>query len=367
MNRVLLLIKGLGRGGAEQLLASSAPYLDRDRFDYEVAYLLPWKDALAGELEARGLPVHCLQGGRGLGWAGRLRGLARRRGIDLVHSHSPLAAVGARRALGRRMRHVYTEHNVWSRYHRATYWANAATFPRSQHVFAVSDHVRESIRYPGPLRFRPMPPVETLHYGLDPAAMERWRGAPDGVRAELGIPADAPMAVTVANFKLHKGHEFLLEAARRVRRLVPGVRFVLVGTGALQEDLQRRARQLGLEESVVFAGFREDAPRVAAAGDVFVLPSLYEGLSIALVEAMALGRPSVVTAVGGQPEVIEDGVHGLLVQPRDPSSLARAVATLLLDRACRDRMGRAALRRAAAFDIRTAVRRTEAVYGGVLA
>jgi glycosyltransferase involved in cell wall biosynthesis len=367
VNRVLLLIKGLGRGGAEQLLVSSAPYLDRESYHYEVAYLLAWKDALGGALEARGLPVHCLRGGRGLGWAGRLRGLVRRRGIDLIHCHSPLPAVGARSALGRRVLHVYTEHNVWSRYHRATYWANAATLPRSQHVFAVSDHVRDSIRYPRPLRFRPMPPVETLYHGLDPAAMERWHAAPDGVRAELGIPADAPMAVTVANFKAHKGHEFLLEAARRVRRQVPEVRFVLVGTGQLEESVRRRAADLDLDGTLVFAGFREDAPRVAAAGDVFVLPSLHEGLSIALVEAMALGLPSVVTAVGGQPEVIEDGVQGLLVPPRDAAALARGVAALLVDSPRRERMGQAARLRAAEFDIRKSVRRTEAVYGELLA
>jgi glycosyltransferase involved in cell wall biosynthesis len=159
MAGVLILIKGLGRGGAEQLLVSGAPYLDRERHRYHFAYLLPWKDSLVAELEAAGLPVHCLDGAGGAGWMGRLRSLVRRQGIDLVHAHSPVAAAGARLVAGRRTRVVYTEHNLWSRYHPATYAANLASFPRNDHVFAVSEMVRRSVRYPGPLRLLPMPPV----------------------------------------------------------------------------------------------------------------------------------------------------------------------------------------------------------------
>ncbi len=96
MNRILLLIKGLGRGGAEQLLVNAAPYLDRDRFEYRVAYLLPWKDALVEELRELGMPVHCLEGAKGLAWIGRLRELVRNNRIDIVHNHSPYTAIGTR-------------------------------------------------------------------------------------------------------------------------------------------------------------------------------------------------------------------------------------------------------------------------------
>jgi Glycosyltransferase Family 4 len=169
---VLILIKGLGRGGAEQLLLSGVPYLDTATYRYQFAYLLPWKDSLVPELTAAGFGVHCLDGARGPGWTGRLRRLVRAEGIRLVHVHSPVAAAGARAVAGRRTRVVYTEHNLWDRYHPATWAANLATFPRNDHVFAVSETVRASIRYPGPLRrLLPMPPVETLHHGLDPAAL----------------------------------------------------------------------------------------------------------------------------------------------------------------------------------------------------
>lgn len=365
MNGVLLLIKGLGRGGAEQLLASAAPHLDRTRWEYEVAYLLPWKDALVSEVGGTGLPVHCL--GRSPGWVARLRNLVREREIDIVHAHSPVPAIGARLALPRRgkPRLVYTEHNVWERYHPATFWGNALTFGRNDHVFAVADDVRASIRYPAPLVRRPMPMIETLHYGVDPTAISE-PSPRAAVLEELGIPSSARVVGTVANFKPHKALHYLLEAAARVRRAVPEVRFVLVGHGPLEESVRRRANQLGLDGTVIFAGYREDAKRLVGAFDVFALSSVHEGLSIALLEAMALGRPPVVTAVGGLPEVVQDGTNGMLVPPAQPKAMADAITTLLGDDALRARLGDAARLRALQFDIRDAVRRTEQVYEELL-
>lgn len=365
--RILILIKGLGRGGAEQLLASAGPHLDASRFDYEAAYLLPWKDALVGELQESGLRVSCLSGARGPGWVPRLRTHVRRRRIDLVHAHSPLPAIGTRLAFGRaRPRIVYTEHNVWARYHSATYWANMITFPRNDRVFAVSDHVRASIRYPRWLERLSMPPVETLYHGIDRDAVSTWAAA-DGVRHELGISDDAPVVGTVANFKAHKAHDVLLRAAVEVRREVPDVRFVLVGTGPLEADVRRQAHELGLDGTVVFAGYRDDAPRVAAAFDVFAMPSRYEGLSIALLEAMALGRPPVVTGVGGLPEVVGHGRDGLVVPAGNHRALAGEVLRLLRDPDLSRKLGEGARRRAAEFDIRRAVRRMEEVYEELLA
>ena len=365
MPGVLIVIKGLGRGGAEQLLLSGVPYLDTASYRYQFAYLLPWKDSLVPELTGAGFAVHCLEGARGPGWAGRLRALVRREGIGLVHVHSPVAAAGVRAVAGRRTRVVYTEHNLWGRYHPATWAANLATFPRNDHVFAVSETVRQSIRYPGPLRLLPMPPLETLHHGLDPAALPV--PGRDGVRAELGIPEDAPVVGSVANFKAAKDHATLLRAAAQVRQAIPSVRFVLVGQGPLEAETRRLAGQLGLDQTVVFAGFRTDATRLMAGFDAFALSSTYEGLPIALIEAMAVGCPAVVTRVGGTPEVVTDGVHGFLVPPRDPAALAAGLTRLLGDRALRDGLGQAAAARAQDFDIRTAVRRMEQVYARLLA
>jgi glycosyltransferase involved in cell wall biosynthesis len=367
VKRILVLIKGLGRGGAEQLLASAAPHLDRTRFHYEVAYLLPWKDALVSELEGAGLPVHCLHGARGPGWIQRLGALARDGEFDLVHAHSPLAAIGARIRLAgaHRPRLVYTEHNVWERYHRATYWGNVATYHRNDYVIAVSEHVCDSIRYPAPARALPMPRIETRYHGIDPQAVASW-GAIDGVRDELGIPEEAPVVGMVANFKPGKGHGVLVEASALVRRSVPDARFVLVGRGPFEPDVRRRARELGVEASFVFAGYREDAQRIMTAFDVLAVPSVYDGLSIALLEAMSLGVPAVLTRVGGNPEAVSHGEQGLIVPPADPAALADGIVALLRDANLRARLGRAAKLRAADFDIRAAVNRTEEVYEELL-
>jgi glycosyltransferase involved in cell wall biosynthesis len=361
MKNVLLLIKGLGRGGAEFLVLSAMRHRDPDRFRYLVAYLLPRKDALVQDLSSVGVPAVCLEGARGTGWMGRLRSLLREQRIDVVHGHSPFPAIGARLIAGRRTRLVYTEHNVWQRYHRATYWANAVTYPRNDLVFAVSDEVRRSIRYPVPLSLLRMPPVETLYHGVEPALLEGV-GTPNGVREEFGIPPDAPVVGTVANLKPHKGLQHLLKAAVLIRRELPAARFLVVGEGGAKKDLEALASKLGLEDTVTFAGFREDAVRVASAFDVFAMSSLHEGLSIALVEAMALGKAVVVTRVGGLPEVVQDGKDGILVPPSNPVALAARIIDVLRDPALRERMGLAARKRAKRFDVRESVRRTEDAY-----
>jgi glycosyltransferase involved in cell wall biosynthesis len=364
MRRILLLIKGLGLGGAERLLATGVRWRDEDRFSYHVAYLVPWKRDLVGDIERAGVPVVCLGGGAG--WVTRLRQLVRTRGIELVHEHSPYPAAVARLALSGPVRHVYTEHNVWSRYRRPTYWGNLLTFGRSDHVFAVSDEVRRSIRYPAGLGFLRVPPLETLYHGLDPEDIEAW-GPSDSVRAELGVPPESPLLGTVGSLSPKKDHETLLLAVRELSRMVPGLRVVIVGRGPLEDRLRSLAAKLEVRDVVIFAGFRQDAPRLAGGFDVFVLSSRYEGLPVALLEAMALGRPVVATAVGGTSEVLRDGRDGVLVPAGDPMALARALEKLLSEPAQRLRLGEGARRRAADFDIRSAVRRQEDVYGALLA
>jgi glycosyltransferase involved in cell wall biosynthesis len=257
---------------------------------------------------------------------------------------------------------VYTEHNLWERYHRATYWGNLLTYPRNDHVFAVSNHVRDSVVYPKPFSILSMPAIETLYHGPDPEDLAAVSRQPVDAREELGIPKDAPVVGTVANLKPHKGHEQLLRAAVEVRRSVPDARFVLVGQGPIERRLRDRTRVLGIEDAVIFTGYREDALQVMQMFDVFVLSSVQEGLAIALIEAMALGKPAVVTRVGGLPEVVEDGEEGFVVPPSDPRALARAIIAVLQDRALSDSFSVAARRRADTFKIENAVRRIEDVY-----
>jgi glycosyltransferase involved in cell wall biosynthesis len=210
-----------------------------------------------------------------------------------------------------------------------------------------------------------MPPLETLYHGLDPNGPATW-GSSNGVRQELGLPEDALVVGTVGSLTPKKDHHTLLRAAARAARSVPGLRVVVVGQGPLEDDLRAAAGDLGIGEAVLFTGHREDARRLLGAFDVFALPSLHEGLPISLLEAMARARPVVASRAGGMPEVVTDGRDGLLVPVGDAPALGDALVRLLRNPGLRERLGRAARRRAGEFDIRTAVRRQEEVYGKLL-
>jgi glycosyltransferase involved in cell wall biosynthesis len=365
VTRILQVIKGLGRGGAEQLLVNALPHLNTQRFDYEFAYLLPEKDALVESIRSAGFTAHCLDA-RGL--RGHMRGireLVKGHGFAVVHAHLPYAGIAARLAVnGGLTRSIYTEHNVWACYRPATYWGNALTLHRCDRVVAVSREVASSISASWVPRWRGVPPIEVLHHGIDPDFDSQ--PSTDGIREELGIPREAPVVGMVGNFRSEKGHRHLIEAFPRVLQALPQARLVLVGQGPLENEVRQLARRRQLDDRIVFAGYREDAPRICASFDVFVLSSEHEGLPIALLEAMALGKAVVATRVGGTPEVVKDGVQGLLVPPRDPRALARGITALLEDPGLRIRMGQEGRTRARRFDIRAAVRRTEELYEEVL-
>lgn len=364
--RVLLLIKGLGVGGAERLLEASLPHLDRERFDYRCGYLLPWKTALVPAFAASGVPVYDLAmrtpgDPRVLA---RLVRLLRRERIDLIHAHLPVAGVWGRvaaRLAGVRSV-VYTEHNVPQRYAPATRLLNRWTYKMNDVVIAVSDEVRRGIE--GYANGRPT--IITIQNAVDAQTLGATEVDPVAVRREFGLPPDALLVTTVGNLTAKKGHAFLLAAAARVVARHPGARFLLVGQGPLADSLRAEAARLGLNGSVVFAGFRQDAVRLVAASDVFVLSSVFEGLPVTLLEAMALGKPSVVTRVGGIPEITDES-SSVLVEAGDPEALASGISGLLGAPALRDRMGAAARQRAGSrYGVGQMVMAVERVYHELL-
>ena len=349
--RVLWLIKGLGRGGAERLLTLMGPRIDPARVEIEVAYLLPWKDAFVSRLMDAGLSVHCLRGGGRLPfWMWRLRRLLQTGHYDIVHSHSPVAGSIAR-LIGGAPTFMHTEHNVWGRYRLPTFLLNAATFGRNAKVIAVSEEVAASIRQPEYLGWVKTPSAEVVLHGMDEQAVRRGPEAKTAARVELGVPAEALVLGTVANFVPKKDHANLLVACSRLVHNFPDLRIVLVGTGPLEGAIRERAKSLGLADRVVFAGSRDDVQELLPAFDVFVLPSRHEGLPIALLEAMGAGIPCVATDVGGVRQALHDGEEGFLVPPADSAALASAVEKLLRDGALRSRLGRIAEVTAAGFSI----------------
>jgi glycosyltransferase involved in cell wall biosynthesis len=361
--RVLWLTKGLGPGGAERLLVTSARRRDRGRVAVRVAYLLPHKVALVGELEAEGVPVACLgyRAAHDPRWLAALRRSLVHDPVDIVHAHNPVMAVGARvvaRSMHRRLRPqvVVTDHNVWHGYMPVSRWADGLTGRLDDARLAVSEAVRTSL--PTPIQRR----SQVVLQGIEVERVRAQRSQRVAMRAELGLNPDALVVGTVANLRAQKAYPDLLAAALEVVERLPDVRFVAVGQGPLEAEVRALHARLGLGDRFLLLGHRPDAVRVMAACDVFVLASLYEGLGVAVMEALALGLPVVATAVGGVPEVVEHGREGLLVPAGRPPELAAALVTLLTDGKCRQQMAEAALRRGAELSIDTAVRRTEAVY-----
>ncbi len=167
------------------------------------------------------------------------------------------------------------------------------------------------------------------------------------VRRQHHLKPDRPVIGSVANLFPRKGHEYLLEALVEVRKEIPDIYCFIVGEGdhRYQEKLHEIVQMRGLQRCVTFSGFQKNVMEYVAAFDVFVLPSVLEGFGIVLLEAMALKKPIVASRVGGIPEVVEDGVMGLLVPPGDPKSLARALVRLLRDPSTRFRMGQAGRQR----------------------
>lgn len=322
---VLVVIKGLGVGGAEKLVSEGARFWDRERFDYRVVYQLPWKNQLVAALEDFGIPVECIGGRdgsslaalRNLGW------LARSDNADLMHAHLPSAGVMARLVGGAPI--VYTEHNIATSYRQPTRLLNRVTYSRNRVVTAVSDAVASSLtNYPGPT------PV-VIPNGVDVTVTKEQV---ESVRIELGLESTDPLVVHVGNIRPHKGHETLIRAAVELSNLRPGVTIVSIGGEKHEGDLARvraAAEAAGVGRSLRFLGRRADALAFVAAADVFVNPSDVEGLPVAILEAMALGTPVAATRVGGVPSVVADGSTGLLVEQGDATRLAAAVSRLLGD------------------------------------
>lgn len=355
--RVLWLTKGLGPGGAERLLVELARTIDPARVDIEAAYVLPWKDHLTGELEAAGVrTVGLSRRRRDPAWPRTLRRLIATGGFDVVHTHSPVPAVVARLAVrtlpaGRRPAVVTTEHNTWTSHHPLTRWANRWSGRGDEATFAVTAEAAASVRGSAASR------VEVLTHGIDVAAVAaRPPDTRPRIRTELGIGADEPVIGIVANFRPQKDHATLLAGAARLAFTGTPFRLVIVGQGPLAGLIAADIDRLGLGDHVVMAGYRADAVDVMSAFDLFTLSSAWEGLPVAVMEALALGVPIVATRVGGLAEELDD-TCSVLVPHGNPDALAGAWRSLLDDPRRRAELSSGARAAAGRFDIRRAADR----------
>jgi glycosyltransferase involved in cell wall biosynthesis len=352
---VLLLIKGIGLGGAERLIVEQALRGGADDVRYTVAYIRPDKDHFRADLEAAGVEVVLLdRAGSSRRWPVDLVRALRHLRPDVVHTHSPLPAAVARvalrlRAAGAGAAHVYTEHNRWSAYVPATRAVNAVTMPLDAHIWAVSDETRSSVK-PARVRRR----VETLHHGIDQGAVVAAAARGTVAPVETAAGPGRFTFVHVANRRPEKAHEVLLEAFTVAVRDEPELRLWLVGQHLDEPVLADLLDSHPARDRIAVLGYRSDAPALMSAADALVLSSDHEGLPVAVMEALGLGRPIVSTAVGGVPEAVRDGREALLVAPRSPDELAGAMVRLAQDESLYTRLAQGAKARAPEFDARRA-------------
>lgn len=205
-------------------------------------------------------------------------------------------------------------------------------------VICVSEATARSYRDTGVLADT----IVVIHNGLDPKPAGRSRTA---VRAALGLAADQPMLITPARLTAQKDHATLVAAVPAVLARHPRARFVLAGSGPLEDDIRRQAAALGVDGEIVLLGFRADVPDLLCAADILVLPSLFEGLPLTILEAMAASRPVIATDIGGTDEVVRDGETGTLVPSGDPHRLAAAISAMIEDPSTAAEQGRAGRRR----------------------
>ena len=348
--------RGFG-GGETQVLALARHLADAG---HEVLVAAHPDGALAQRIEGRGitvLPLLCRFG------HDPVAGLALRRAVaerapDVVHLHTSRALSLAPFVPGRIVQ-IVTRRMDYAPRGAGPYvrWL----YGRMDAVIAISRAARAALVERGIAAAS----VEIVSSGVDTARFQGLDAA--SARPDLGIARDERVLAIVASLHERKGHAVLLEALALLARDGVAPLCLAAGTGPEGQALQDLATRLGVGTRLRWLGQLRDVRTVLAAADVVVMPSLAEGLGVAAIEAMAAGRAVVASAVGGLPELIDDGVQGLLVAPRDPTALAAALRRCLDDGELRARLGAAGQIRAEAFSTAAMARGTEAVYQRALA
>lgn len=361
MNRILYVITELDVGGAEKALYELATRVSRHAFAPQVASL----DGLGpiGEaLRQGGVPVHPLaaRGKWDLRVLWRLRRLTRE--ADIVHSflfHANMAARIA--AIGTGVTAVVASARVAERSRPRRRSLECRTHRLVDAQVCVSTGVRDFYAAGG----FPREKLVIIPNGVE---VKRFAGRDPAFKERLGIAPATPLVATIGRLHEQKGIAGFIRAAASIGHTRPECRFLIVGSGPLEAELRALAKQFHVEGHLTFLGYCDDIPAVLRASDVFVLPSLWEGMPNAVLEAMAAGVPVVATRVEGTVDLIEHEQTGLLVMPRDIPGLVSSILRILDEPPLAARLGEAAQERVRAhFRLEAMVRRHEELYAELLA
>jgi glycosyltransferase involved in cell wall biosynthesis len=365
--RVMFVVPCFGYGGLEQVILNIVKDLDRSRFTPSFCSLVVPEPDLFEDLKALGLQCHVIEKGDGLkpGLPLRLSRLFRSEKTDLVNAHDIGATIYAAPAarLARVPAFIHTDHSqilAKTKFPSVYGWILNSLVDFSITVsYDLEKHLIDRYGVSPAL-------VRTIPNGIDTARFDSG-GRTEELRRELGIKEGDRVIGTIGRLMKQKGVPWLLKAFSMLRAEVSDVSLVIVGDGEERENLENQAGELGISDSVIFAGIRRDIPDILAMFDIFTLASLWEGQPITIMEAMASGRPIVATDAGGNAEILDGGRYGMIVPREDPGALARSIRELLDDPERAARLGDGARERARAeLSSAAMTSKYEEVFGSVL-
>ena len=358
--KILYFITSLNIGGAEELLLLTIKNLNRHKFRPIVCYL--YGERLEKEIENLGVKVINLKMKNkfDISVLFKLYSLIKKGRFNIIHTHLFHANI-----IGRIMARllnvpviISTQHYSFAYNGKLGMFLEKITAPLADRIIAVSEAAK---RYCTDEEGILPEKLQLIYNGVDLSMKDRINGKSD-LRTQFSLNNNFVIG-NIGRFAEVKGHRYLLMAVAEIIKKISNIKLVFVGYGPLKRKIIRLTNALDISKNVILIDSRRDIPQILDLFDLYVLPSLQEGLSITLLEALAMGKPSIATAVGGNPEVIINGESGILIQPKDHQALAEAIINLLNDREKANALGlNGRLRVKERFDIKRTVSETESLY-----
>ncbi len=365
--KILHIVKSLGRGGAEMLLQEVLEEHDLNVFEFHFIYFLPWKNQMVAGIEANGGIVKIFPATnniRIITQVPKIIDYIKKNEIKLVHCHLPWAGFAGR--LIYKLHNVpvmYTEHNIQDRYHFITKFLNKITFNWQTKVIAVSNDVAESIQK----TIHPKIPVQIILNGVNTRTFVR--NAEDRItkRKELGLKEDDIFIGVIAVFRFQKRLKEWIELFKAIHEKHPNLKGCIVGDGILKNEIMAHLKEMGMENHIIFPGLQPNVKPWISAFDIFMMTSSFEGLPIALLEAMSMECAIVSTDAGGIKEVIRPGIDGFTSPVAEWKQLENHLEYLITDKsALKQFSSQSRLRVQEAFSLKKMVLETEAAYCEIL-
>lgn len=362
--KVLHVIKSLGRGGAEMLLPETLKLHHKEKFEFHYIYFLPWKNQMVNAIEEAGGTVTCFRANNNIMLLlqfPKIIRYCRKHNIKIIHAHLPWAGFVSRIVhFFTKIPTLYTEHNLQERYHFITRLLNKLTFNYQSVAIGVSDDVTNSIAK----NINPRITAKTILNGVNTDSFVRNDVASrKTIRKQFNIPEEAFVVGTVAVFRFQKRLDLWLEILAATVNKNPNIYGIIVGAGPLESEILAKHQQLGLEGKVIFAGLQTNVKPFYEAMDAFMMSSSFEGLPIALLEAMSMKCAILSTNAGGIKEVIQPKKDGLLVNVDEWHQLEELLLELSMNTSRLNEFQIKARERVVnSFSIETMIGRLETIY-----